>query len=39
MNKIVAVLTIIVIMAVGTLGFDAPLISGLVSLLVFMLNF
>jgi hypothetical protein len=39
MNKIVAVLTIIAILVGGTLGFDAPLISGLMALLVFMLNF
>ena len=39
MQKVAAVLSIVVIAAVGTLGFDAPLLSGLCALLVFMLNF
>ncbi len=38
-NKTIAVLLIAVIMGVGSFVLEAPLLSGLVSLLVFMLNF
>lgn len=38
-NKAIAVALIVLIMGVGTFALDAPLLSGLLSLLVFMLNF